>query len=260
MRYAAILLFSFSLFAQTTAQEWFNTAATRSGSGDYAGAVAAYQKARELNYANPNQVSIRLARTYAKLGRKDDAFAELTRATAAGFGQPNLLNADDGLLPLRGDPRFKEVVAAAVKNQKPCMGSPEYRQFDYWLGEWEVMAQGKKLASSSIQLILDDCVIFENYVDVNQYSGKSFSIWDAETKQWQQRYVDSLGAFHAWIGGLENNQMRFFWKHDVSGTPTTERMTYIREDPDHVRQRIDVTTDDGKSWTTTYDGMYVRRK
>jgi tetratricopeptide (TPR) repeat protein len=260
MRYALIVLFAFPLYAQTTPQEWFNTAATHYGSGDYAGALAAYEKARKLNYANPNQVSVRLARTYAKLGRKDEAFAELTRATAAGFSQPDLLNADDELLALRGDKRFKEVVAATVKNQKPCLASPEYRQFDYWLGEWDVLAQGNKVASSSIQLILDECVIFENYETLTHYSGKSFSIWDAATKQWQQRYVDSGGAFHTWIGGLENGQMRFLWKHDVRGTPTIDRMTYIREDADRVRQLIDTSTDDGKTWTTTFDGLYVRRK
>jgi len=260
MRYTLILLFSFSLFAQTTPQDWFNAGATRYGSGDYAGALAAYQKARELNFANPNQVAIRLARTYAKLGRKDEAFAELTRATAAGFGRPELLNSDDDLLPLRGDKRFQDVVAAAVRNQKPCLLSAEYRQFDYWLGEWDVMSQGSKIASSSIQLILDECVIFENYESLNHYSGKSFSIWDAATKQWQQRYVDNGGAFHTWIGGIENNQMRFFWKHDVRGTPTVDRMTYIHEDADRVRQTIESSTDDGKTWTKTYDGLYVRRK
>src|SRR5436305_3112888 len=236
MRYALVLLFSSSLFAQTTPQDWFNAGATRYGSGDYAGAVAAFEKARELNFPNTNQVAIRLARTYAKLGRKDDAFAELARATGGGFGRPELLNADDELLPLRGDKRFAETIAAAAKNQKPCLASPEYRQFDYWLGEWDVMVQGNKVATSSIQLILDECVIFENYTTNRIYAGKSFSIWDAATKQWQQRYVDNGGAFHTWIGGLENNQMRFFWRHDVGGVATTDRMTYNREDPDKVRQ------------------------
>ena len=42
MRYALLFLFSFSLFAQTTPQEWFNAGATRYGSGDYAGALAAF--------------------------------------------------------------------------------------------------------------------------------------------------------------------------------------------------------------------------
>jgi tetratricopeptide (TPR) repeat protein len=255
MRYLFILLFSFSLFAQTTPQEWFTSAAAKYAAGDFAGALAGYQKARDLNFPNPNQVAIRMARTYAKLGRKDEAFAELAKATAGGFGQPDLLNADDDLIPLRGDKRFTEAVAAAAKNQKPCLNSPEYRQFDYWLGEWDVLVQGNKVATSSIQLILDECVIFENYTANRGYAGKSFSIWDASTKQWQQRYVDNGGAFHTWIGGLEGNQMRFFWKHD-----TLDRMTYIREDPDKVRQVLETSTDDGKTWTTTFNGLYVRRK
>lgn len=258
MRTVLLFLLTLPLFAQTTAQDWFKTGSTRYDAGDYAGAAAAYEKARELNYAVPNQLSVRLARTYAHLGRKDDAFAELDRAVKGGFGQAELLNADDELLSLRGDKRFKDVVAAAAKNQKPCMNAPEYRQFDYWLGEWDVMsAQGQKIASSSIQLILDDCVIFENYMTANHaYSGKSFSIWDATSKKWEQRYVDSGGAFHTWTGGLEAGQMRFFWTHPDS----LDRMTYVKEDADRVRQVIDHSTDGGKTWVNTYDGLYVRRK
>jgi hypothetical protein len=46
----------------------------------------------------------------------------------------------------------------------------------------------------------------------------------------------------------------------VGGTPTTDRMTYVREDADRVRQTIESSADDGKTWTKTYDGLYVRRK
>jgi len=155
------------------------------------------------------------------------------------------------------------LVAASVSaqtNEHACT-APEYRQFDYWLGEWDVQANGKKIARSSIQLILDDCVIFENYEALRGYSGKSFSIYDAAHKRWEQRYVDTTGAFHEWTaGGLQNGVMTFIWNRTRNGQKTLGRMTYTKEGPDRVRQILEDSTDEGKTWTRTYNGLYIRRK
>lgn len=201
------------------------------------------------------------ARAAAKNGKLDEAFKLLKQLTDLGFSAPEALNADNEFLPLRADPRWTPTIVAARKNAHPCVGLPEYRQFDYWLGDWNVEVGGQRIATSSINVILDDCVIFENYHALRGYEGKSFSIWDAITKRWEQRYVDTTGAFHEWKGGLENGQMRFLWRHnDAAGHPQLDRMTYAKEGPDKVRQLLENSTDDGKTWSPTFDGMYIRRK
>ncbi|HJT16490.1 MAG TPA: hypothetical protein VJ853_03850 [Thermoanaerobaculia bacterium] len=206
-------------------------------------------------FAQDPREQVRLMRTYAQAGEKDKAFAILDQLAKNGFGAVNMLNADDALVPLRSDPRWKADLAEMDRNAHPCRYGPEYRQFDYWLGEWDVEIGGQKAAKSSIQLILDDCVVFENYTDLRGYAGKSFSIYDARSKKWQQRYVDPGGAFHEWVGGLVDGVMTFRWDHDGA----LHRMTYTKEGPDHVRQILE-TSADGKSWTKTYDGLYIRRR
>ncbi|HLJ73826.1 MAG TPA: hypothetical protein VKU62_04530 [Thermoanaerobaculia bacterium] len=203
---------------------------------------------------NPRE-QVRLMEKYALAGDKEKAFAILDQLAKHGFGAVNMLNADDDLVSLRGDPRWKTALAEMQRIAHPCLNAPEFRQFDYWLGEWDVEIGGQKAAKSSIQLILDDCVIFENYSSAIGYAGKSFSIYDAAHKKWEQRYVDTGGAFHQWSGGLENGVMTFRWDHDGS----FNRMTYTKEGPDRVRQVLETSTD-GKSWTKTYDGLYIRRR
>ena len=44
----------------------------------------------------------------------------------------------------------------------PC-SDPEYRLFDFWVGEWEVEANGKLAGHSQITRTLGDCVIFEEW-------------------------------------------------------------------------------------------------
>lgn len=52
---------------------------------------------------------------------------------------------------------------AQAPSAAPCKSKPECRQFDFWVGEWDVQnPQGQPAGTSSVRLILGDCVIFEN--------------------------------------------------------------------------------------------------
>ncbi len=248
-----------STAAPKTADEWFQLGVTRHDSGDFAGAIQALDKAAELKYVSPIQLPMRLARAHARLGHRDEAFKNLELAISRGYGQTEQLNAQDDFLPLRGDARWTALLAAARKNQHPCQSTPEYRQFDFWLGEWDVERGGQKIARSSIQLILDECVILENY-EAQGYSGKSLNTWDAQESRWEQHYTDTGGSSTTWLGKLEDGKMVMFTDGVQNGAKVTQRMTYSKEGPDRVRQFIEISLDEGKTWGPSYDGMYVRRK
>jgi tetratricopeptide (TPR) repeat protein len=49
---------------------------------------------------------------YARVNRKDDAFAMLTKAFAAGYPNRDAVNTDPLFAGLKDDPRLKEIVAA----------------------------------------------------------------------------------------------------------------------------------------------------
>jgi hypothetical protein len=48
---------------------------------------------------------------------------------------------------------------------------------------------------------------------------------------------------------------------DTAGAVTNQRITWSRidGDPDRVRQHWEASTDGGATWTTAFDGVYVRR-
>ncbi|HSP14087.1 MAG TPA: hypothetical protein VLV78_04985 [Thermoanaerobaculia bacterium] len=257
---ALVLLFGAQQMTPTDAQGWFDLGMKRQEAADFRGAVEAFEKAKEMGYTPRPLLNVRIARAYAQSGEKDKALTLLEQMAANGYGPAETLFAEDDFAPLRSDARWKKLIETMNKNAHPCKLAPEFRQFDYWLGEWDVEIGGQIRARSSIQLILDDCVIFENYTDFRGYAGKSFSLYDATTKKWEQRYVDTTGALHHWTGGLQDGRMVFFWKTQQNGKDSLLRMSYDKEGPDRVRQKIDTSTDDGKTWSPGYNGLYIRRK
>jgi hypothetical protein len=255
----ALLLATANAPDPATPADWFQLGVTRHDSGDFSGALTALNKATELQYPAPIQLPMRLARTHARLGHRDEAFTNLELAVKRGYGQTDQLNAQNDFLALRDDPRWTTLLAAARKNQHPCQNAPEYRQFDFWLGEWDVEQNGTKIARSSIQLLLDECVIFENY-EAPGYSGKSLNMWDAQEARWEQHYTDTAGVSTTFIGKLEDGKMVLLSEGVRNGAKVTTRMTYSKEGPDRVRQFLETSLDGGKTWASSYDGMYVRRK
>ena len=73
-----------------------------------------------------------------------------------------------------------------------CDSTP-FRQFDFWLGEWQVHTPDGKLAGTNrIERQYDGCVIHEHYTTGRGYSGESLNMYDGPRKIWHQTWVRQL--------------------------------------------------------------------
>lgn len=163
-------------------------------------------------------------------------------------------------------------VAAATHahaQKTPCTSDPVYRQFDFWIGNWEVFRKnGNKAGDSEIELILDSCVILENWRSANSrngmyYTGRSFNTYNSITKQWQQTWVDNAGGTTEFLEGhYENHKMTFLTKPFQLNKDTlaVRRLTFYGLAPDRVRQHGEISKDNGLTWATEYDLEYRRKK
>jgi hypothetical protein len=156
-----------------------------------------------------------------------------------------------------------------VEAQKPCNSNPTYRQFDFWIGEWEAFAlNGTKAGDSKISLILDSCIVLEEWTSASvnrgiRYAGKSFNTYNAVTKQWQQTWVDNVGGSTEYLEGkYENNKITFLTKPFPfsKDTVAVRRLTFFNLGPAKVRQLGEITKDQGLTWTAEYDLEYRRKK
>lgn len=152
--------------------------------------------------------------------------------------------------------------------QKVC-SNPVYRQFDFWLGEWEAFApNGNKGGDSKISVILDSCVILEEWTsaDTQQgliYSGKSFNIYNVATRQWQQTWVDNTGNTTEFLRGEGGEGKIVYYADKVVGPKDKifmRRLTFTKLNNDKVRQLGERSDDEGKTWAIEYDLEYRRKK
>jgi hypothetical protein len=147
----------------------------------------------------------------------------------------------------------------------PCTAQ-EYRQFDFWLGNWDVIDPSGKLAGTNrITREFDGCVLQEHWVAAGPpvQRGSSFNTWSSGRRRWHQTWVDSTGGFLLLDGELKDSVMTLTGEMPGSaGGLVRHRISWSRPDADKddVRQFWEASRDAGKTWNVVFDGRYVRRK
>jgi hypothetical protein len=164
---------------------------------------------------------------------------------------------------------FCSMVSSSIaqSGKLPC-SRPEFRQFDFWIGNWEAYGvKGAKAGDSRISLILDSCVILEEWTGTpNQgftYTGKSFNSYNAATKQWQQTWTDNTGNTTEFLRGEGSDGKIIYYADKVAGPKGKtfmRRLTFTKLSNDKVRQFGERSDDEGKTWATEYDLEYRRVK
>jgi hypothetical protein len=150
-------------------------------------------------------------------------------------------------------------VAATCGAADRC-DSAMHRQFDFWLGEWEVRTPNGKLAGvNRIEREYDGCVLHERYASERGYKGESLNAFDPGRNVWHQTWVDNQGTLLLLAGGLRGASMVLEGEtRDASGRPTRHRITWTPNADGSVRQHWESTDDRGR-WTTAFDGLYTRK-
>jgi tetratricopeptide (TPR) repeat protein len=87
---------------------------------------------------NTFQTHYSLSSAYAKDGDKDKAFMWLDSALVKGFAQLTVFESDEGFKGLKSDKRYTTYHERILRGVYPCRYSAEWRQFDFWIGEWDV--------------------------------------------------------------------------------------------------------------------------
>lgn len=146
---------------------------------------------------------------------------------------------------------------------KPGMAcvAGHFRNFDFWVGDWDVYdPKGKLVGSSQISRILGDCVIAEQWRGGGGVEGRSHNMYDASHGRWTQFWVDNGGNTLLLHGGLKGSAMVLVGEQPdpKTGKVSTQRITWWPLANHIVRQLWESSSDAGKTWIVAFDGRYQK--
>lgn len=150
--------------------------------------------------------------------------------------------------------------AAQSPAPPPACETPEHRQFDFWIGEWEVVdTAGNVLGTNRITRSMNGCVLHEHWTGARGMTGESFNLYRPGTGTWHQSWVDSGGNLLLLDGAMKDGAMVLRGETPIrDGGRRLHRISYMPLENGDVRQLWEVSTDGGVTWTPSFDGIYRR--
>jgi uncharacterized protein len=168
---------------------------------------------------------------------------------------PSIVGLAASSAPVRAQTTPSDGTAVAER----CQG-PEHRQFDFWLGRWEVRAaDGTLQGHNDIARAARGCALLEHWRGAGGGRGVSVNTYDAAVGRWTQRWVGDGATL--WLeGGLENGSMvlRGTAPRATPRGDVLDRITWTPLPDGRVRQAWETSGDGGRTWGEIFEGFYLR--
>lgn len=153
-------------------------------------------------------------------------------------------------------------------SQTPCLTAAPRRQFDFWVGSWDVFpwaapaTAAQQLGTNDITVIEQGCALLESWRDMNGVTGRSLNWFDRNLQTWRQLWIDQNGGTLDYTSAtVREGEMQFLgFTLDRQRRRVEQRLTFTRHHADTLRQLFETSLDSGRTWTPGFDGRYIRRK
>ncbi|MBI3884723.1 MAG: hypothetical protein HY302_03205 [Opitutae bacterium] len=152
----------------------------------------------------------------------------------------------------------------AAPPSAPPPPPPEMHQVEFWLGDWDVFANGtdQQIGESRVEAVADGWALLESWTARGpKVTGKSLNSFDRASGQWQQFWIGGGGGgIILFKGGLVDGKMVLEATFVAAkGAPALTRGIWTPNADGTVRQQFENSTDGGKTWQPNFDGLYKRK-
>ncbi len=153
------------------------------------------------------------------------------------------------------------VANAAGTAAAPC-SADAYRQFDFWLGEWQVYggpAGDRLIGRSSISRVAGGCALSEHWTNSAGQDGRSLNVYEPASGRWTQFWIGFDGVVLRLYGALDQGVMVLEGElAGANGGVQKQRIRWTPKADGSVEQRWETSDDEGQSWQTSFVGQYRR--
>lgn len=140
-----------------------------------------------------------------------------------------------------------------------------HRTLDFWIGEWDVRVGDETVGRNRIEKVLGGCAITETWSAARGGEGRSLFYYVPAAREWRQVWVTENPAAPGGVKekrGVEGPAGAVRFQGEITttdGSRYLDRTTLTPLADDRVRQHIEISTDRGATWRTTFDAVYMRR-
>jgi hypothetical protein len=140
---------------------------------------------------------------------------------------------------------------------------PEFRQFDFWLGDWDTFEADNStpasVARARVDPIAGGCAVHELYEQIDGLVGDSILSFDPVRKVWQQTWVTNRGSIMVLTGAFKDGAVTLEGEmHLRDGKTLLQRITWKAEGS-NVRESAVFSKDGGKTWAPAFDVVFKKR-
>ena len=246
--------------ANENAQDWFQLAQDARQLDELELAGKSLDKASEYGLS-PVRIGIEKARILVAGNDQEGATTELQDVFEAGFTSVGVLTSDPLINSMAGRKDYDELVSQMSVQAFPCAHQEGFRDFDFWIGDWDVhLANGTQAGSNIIKSIERGCALTEHWTGASGGTGMSINYLDKSSGKWVQVWNAANGAQINIRGGLTDDGMLLEgYIHYVSnGTTAPFRGLWTLLPDGRVRQYFEQLNDDGKTWVSWFEAFYTR--
>lgn len=168
----------------------------------------------------------------------------------------------------------------SAERSASCNSRPEFRQFDFWLGEWSIkqeilQADGSWLrsdAETEVSSVLKGCALVEHWKGevlffwdgmkaAERLNGFSVRSFDPRSEKWVINWMDTRNPrFAAFQGTFADGKGQFFRTvSSPDGKDSIARITFSGITRSSVNWELSVSSDNRRTWQTLWK-MDMSRK
>jgi len=141
----------------------------------------------------------------------------------------------------------------------PCC-HPEYRQFDFWLGDWIVYdSLDNEVGRNTIVSGQNGCLLVENWTSSSGGTGTSYNYYNRIDSTWNQVWVDASGGVLELKGAFKEGAMllQSARQQGSDGSSISHRITW-ESDGDQVIQTWETLDESNRVRSLLFKGYYRR--
>jgi len=239
-----------------TAIDYFYHAAALMRKGDLKTAEQSFKKANELKFQGRSFYFYHMAMLSTSQKNYERSIAYLD--SVLSLSTFSYFPIEDSLfMPIKDQAEFKSRKAQIRAKVFPCDEDPKHTKLDFWIGNWDVFVNGSKRADSKISRPEGNCMLYEYYTTLGDFSGQSFNFFDQQRNAYHQIWINFKAGKTEYYE-VEAKDGYLMMETDSTSNPRL-RMSYTLLEDGNVRQLMHQYDSSKATWNQVFDGLYIKK-